>query len=257
MTTAELEVCEAAADLFLDTETRWSIPYIAFKARESQLPWNHIDALFHQRLIPVLVANLYDIAGEWAGFPSDWLASALESPPKKHRPIPEWLLSQWDCVNGFYELEELPRHWPTFQALAHLFFEHQWRLNSHLEHLVGLPWSAIDGLCQQVFRPRFEVLRLESDAKIQQFDANWNWLRTFHRWLRRQPASAWEVCRQLEVVFTLPDLGNVPKGAMLLESISDYSPHWIDQYLEGPLAQLYPEHPSRASNLAFVLNRGS
>lgn len=255
MTDVEFEVCEAASNLFLDTETRWSIPYIAFKARESQLPWSQIDSLFQQRLVPVLVSNLYDIAGDWAGFPSDWLASALQSPPARHQPIPPGLLNQWRCLRDFFEWNQLPQHWRTFQALAHLLFEHPWRLNSHLEHLVGQPWSELDGLCQQVFRPRFEAIRLDCDATPQQFDDQWNWLRTFHLWLRRQPAFAWEVCRQLESVFTLPDLARVPKGPMVLESICHYSPQWIYQCLEGPLAQLYPENPWRTSNLAFVLNR--
>lgn len=53
-------------DLFLDTETRWSVPYVGLRCAESGLDDAALDAVFWCEVFPLAIFNLHDIAGEWA-----------------------------------------------------------------------------------------------------------------------------------------------------------------------------------------------
>ncbi len=69
MTQAELlrrrPVWEAMSDLFLDTETRWSVPYVARRCAESGYDDEALERIFWAEVFPEAIGNLLDIAGEW------------------------------------------------------------------------------------------------------------------------------------------------------------------------------------------------
>lgn len=252
LTPPYLQVAQAASELFLDTEVRGSIPGIAAEARASGLPWAALDELFQQRLVPALVANLYSVAGEWAGFEPQWLAQALERGGRLHLPLPPSIRLQWKVVQAFYQWPELPQDWPVFRDLAHLVLEKDWSLNDNLCRLLGLPWERLERLYLQVFQPRFEVLRNSSDATSAQTQAHWTWLQSFHGWLGSQPPQALEVCQQLEHVYRIPHLAGCPRGAMVVQALRPWS-QLVPACLAGPLAQLAAPCPGWEQNRAELL----
>lgn len=58
-------VWEAMSDLFLDTETRWSVPYVARRCAESQYDDELLERIFWAEVFPEAIPNMLDIAGEW------------------------------------------------------------------------------------------------------------------------------------------------------------------------------------------------
>jgi hypothetical protein len=58
-------VWEAMSDLFLDTETRWSVPYVARRCAESGYDDELLERIFWGEVFPEAIPNLLDIAGEW------------------------------------------------------------------------------------------------------------------------------------------------------------------------------------------------
>lgn len=72
------EVWVAMAELFLDTETRWSIPRTALSAVEAGLSVSEACEVWRYEVYPALAFNLWDIAGEWAGWERDWLIARIE-----------------------------------------------------------------------------------------------------------------------------------------------------------------------------------
>ncbi|HEU0123261.1 MAG TPA: hypothetical protein VFQ91_22215, partial [Bryobacteraceae bacterium] len=91
----------AQSDLFLDTDTRLSYPYIARVAAESPFSLDELAAIFRDEVAPIAEPNLLDIAGEWAGFPEDWLvqsiAGRLERMPGPYRFLTN-AGAQWEAV---------------------------------------------------------------------------------------------------------------------------------------------------------------
>lgn len=69
MTHEELErrrpVWDAMSDLFLDTETRWSVPHVARRCAESGYDDETLEHIFWGEVFPEAIPNLLDIAGEW------------------------------------------------------------------------------------------------------------------------------------------------------------------------------------------------
>ena len=58
-------VWESMSDLFLDTETRWSVPYVARRCAESGYDDEALERIFWAEVFPEAIGNLLDIAGEW------------------------------------------------------------------------------------------------------------------------------------------------------------------------------------------------
>lgn len=245
-------VGQAASELFLDTEVRWSIPWIAAEARASGLPWSAVDELFFKRVVPALVANLYDVAGEWAGFDRGWLAEALEKGGRVHLPLPPWVRTHWQVVRTFFDWPDLPEHWPIFQSLAHLVLEKDWSLTSHVCRLLTVPWDLLLELYAEVFRPRFEPLRVSGDATPAETAEHWAWLQRFHAWLGGQPAEALQICRELEYVYRIPRLGHCPRGPMVVEALRPHAAR-VPGCLAGPLGQLAPPCADWEANQAYLL----
>lgn len=96
------EVWIALSDLFLDTDVRLSFAYIARVAAESKYSLEELEAICRDEVAPIVESNLLEIAGDWAGFPEDWLVGSItrrlaEKPPKPYRMETD-ALDQWRAV---------------------------------------------------------------------------------------------------------------------------------------------------------------
>lgn len=58
-------VWEAMSDLFLDTETRWSVPFVARRCAESGYDDETLERIFWAEVFPEAIDNLLQVAGEW------------------------------------------------------------------------------------------------------------------------------------------------------------------------------------------------
>ena len=58
-------VWEAMSDLFLDTETRWSVPYVARRCAESGYDDEVLERIFWAEVFPEGIENLLQVAGDW------------------------------------------------------------------------------------------------------------------------------------------------------------------------------------------------
>ncbi len=58
-------VWEAMSDLFLDTETRWSVPYVARRCAESGYDDEELERIFWGEVFPEAIPNMLQVAGEW------------------------------------------------------------------------------------------------------------------------------------------------------------------------------------------------
>ena len=59
-------VWEAMSDLFLDTENRWSVPYVARRCAESGYDDETLERIFWAEVFPEAIENLLQVAGDWA-----------------------------------------------------------------------------------------------------------------------------------------------------------------------------------------------
>jgi len=75
MTPEELErrrpVWDVMSDVFLDTETRWEMPRIAFALARSGYSAAELEAIWEHEIVPECAWNLLQVAGEWALFVVD------------------------------------------------------------------------------------------------------------------------------------------------------------------------------------------
>ncbi|MBL8923020.1 MAG: hypothetical protein JNJ54_29495 [Myxococcaceae bacterium] len=98
LTSGQLEqrrpLWSAMSDLFLDTETRWSVPYVGWRCAESGLDDATLDAIFWCEVFPLAIFNLHDIAGEWAmlTLPESQLVARAE---RQERDRVQELTSAW------------------------------------------------------------------------------------------------------------------------------------------------------------------
>lgn len=70
-------VWSALSDLFLDTDVTLHYDYIVRTCAASPFTIDELEAILKNEVAPVVLPNLYDIAGEWAGFDEDWLVKAI------------------------------------------------------------------------------------------------------------------------------------------------------------------------------------
>lgn len=74
-----LPLWRAFSELFLDTELQeYTYKYIARTINESELSIEEAEKILWNEVYPVLEANLQSIAGNWSGWPDDWLLDNLE-----------------------------------------------------------------------------------------------------------------------------------------------------------------------------------
>lgn len=56
----------AMSDLFLDTEVRWSVPFVAHVCAESGYDDEALERIFWAEVFPEAIPNMLTVAGEWA-----------------------------------------------------------------------------------------------------------------------------------------------------------------------------------------------
>ena len=88
------EVWVAMADHFLDTETRQDIPRTALRCMEAGLSVTQARLIWQYEVSPAVGHNLWNVAGEWAGWDRDWLVARVQQSRESwwHRPgTARWL----------------------------------------------------------------------------------------------------------------------------------------------------------------------
>lgn len=72
----------AMSDFFLDTEVRWSVPFVGKVCAESGIDDDTLSSIFWCEVFPLAIFNLHDIAGEWAmlQLPEDGLIKRAQAP---------------------------------------------------------------------------------------------------------------------------------------------------------------------------------
>ncbi len=96
------QVWIAQSDLFLDTDVRLNYPHIARVTAGSPFSLEELEAICRDEVAPIVESNLLDIAGEWAGFPDDWLVDVitarLATNPKVPYAMDTDAIKQWHHV---------------------------------------------------------------------------------------------------------------------------------------------------------------
>lgn len=96
LTEADLErrrpVWRVLSELFLDTDHSLFYEAAARTLRAAAMSEDEARRILTDEVAPVLYTNLLSVAGDWAGFPSDWLereilAHLAQPEPKRHRAI--------------------------------------------------------------------------------------------------------------------------------------------------------------------------
>ena len=240
------QLWEALADQFLDTETRHWLPRTAWLGVKSGLPWESISQCLHHQVAPAVAPNLLDIAGEWAGFPQDWLFSqirACQGPTSVSRTVMADLANLWEALGrlfvylGSASEDELP----LLEGMAELALEKRWtrchRLFDHLKLFMVRDWTevcAAQRLVQEVYRP---LLIHPGDPTPEESRRNWQWLEQYRDWVRASPdRMALGLCADLQYLFQEGDLS---KHARILELRK--GPADLRTCLEGPLALLFDD----------------
>ena len=161
------EVWHAAADLFLDTETRWELPRIAGVLARSGYAESELERIFQCELVPECVWNLYSVAGAWAMMSLDEVRlarRAQSAPPVLSRVFmklltPDSLRAQWRAVlglRGHLERAAESAHEAmvaVWIALAHGYLEERIEDVPQLEHhLEAIRFSGLSlPRCEQAF----------------------------------------------------------------------------------------------------------
>ncbi len=85
-------VWAALSELWLDTELADDdLRRIAGAMRDSGYGLGELREIYLFEVAPVVFANLFTVAGEWAGFDQDWLfAEAARRAGKRNRPCVCW-----------------------------------------------------------------------------------------------------------------------------------------------------------------------
>lgn len=85
---ARRRVWVAFADHFLDTETRHELPLAALAAVEGGLSIAEARDSWRYEVTPVVGANLWSVAGEWAGWDEEWLVAQVTRQLRRLRRRP-------------------------------------------------------------------------------------------------------------------------------------------------------------------------
>lgn len=83
---ARQPVWEALSDLYLDTDIGDGYAAIARVLARSPYSLDMLWRILRDEVHPLLSHNLRSVAGEWAGFPPEWLLPAI----RKRLALPRW-----------------------------------------------------------------------------------------------------------------------------------------------------------------------
>ena len=97
-----LPVWEALSEFFLDTELDDAgYNRIADVLASSPYSISEMEGILRHEVYPVLIWNLRNVAGEWAGFDREWLREAIE--PRLHkRPRFRLPLLRWWMIRDHW-----------------------------------------------------------------------------------------------------------------------------------------------------------
>jgi hypothetical protein len=90
-----VEVWEAMAEQFLDTERRHEIPLVALSCLEAGLSVAEARNVWRYEVSPAVWGNAWNPVGEWAGWDRDWLVETIQRERKRwlNRPgLIGWLI---------------------------------------------------------------------------------------------------------------------------------------------------------------------
>jgi hypothetical protein len=133
------DLWEAMADLFLDTETRYQIPALAGRCVRNGLTPEAARNIWRHEVTPAVWHNLMDVAGEWAGWPREWLVARIEEGQRQTPPSwadalryhatawaidPVWRAVE-RCIDVLAQLSpsEAAKRQATLTWLARVFFD--------------------------------------------------------------------------------------------------------------------------------------
>ncbi len=86
-----IAIWQAMADHFLDTETRHDIPLTALRCVEAGCTTKEARDIWRFEVSPAVGFNVWQVAGEWAGWDEDWLVERIERRRKRQSNRPNWL----------------------------------------------------------------------------------------------------------------------------------------------------------------------
>lgn len=193
LSTLELErrrpVWEAFSDLYLDTETRWYLPRIAWVAARSGYPWVTLEGILRYEVGPVVSHNLLEVAGEWAMFDPEWLeGQILQNGPRECPQALEVLGRNWTAVRQLFEHLQAASEgeFRLVEALAYLKVEREWQhahlLESYFQRLVSHPLERLEEHAEVVERIYRPLLRHEDDPGFSDWQRQWEDFVRFHGW---------------------------------------------------------------------------
>jgi len=94
-------VWDAVSELYLDTESQPDdYERIANVLRSSPYLASELDHIMYTELYPVLIANCWDVAGEWSAFDLDWLQDAILERAAQRFTVPPALFPGRSIVRG-------------------------------------------------------------------------------------------------------------------------------------------------------------
>lgn len=76
---ARHKVWIALSDLFLDTDVSLHFDHIQRVLVPAPFSMDELDLILRDEVAPVFLSNLFDIAGEWAGFPEDVIVKKIDA----------------------------------------------------------------------------------------------------------------------------------------------------------------------------------
>jgi hypothetical protein len=270
----------ALSELFLDTETRRSFPWIIRVALESGYSWDQIESIFWNEVAPAVSHNLFDVAGDWAGFPEEWLVDEitgiLSSGPsltsklqraaarQQLKPMLQGLRRMYQSYPSHLALltEDDDQGEQVLLAMAKLFVEKNWSqsvgLWRHSKLLSNFSQVTLDRCWTDCIADSLEPLLSsdsKSDPKRSDLERNWQWLQEMRNAVQTATKTyglssqrCYEVCEQLDYLFSVPALANTPRGPMmqaelnkLLEGIPPKELRPVVWSLIEPMAKLYSD----------------
>ncbi len=107
-----IDVWQAMSELFLDTEVRPSIPYIAAGCVRSGYNDPMLEHIFRYEVSPVLWWNMLATTGEWQLFSEEWLLERL-----REVPFPATVLQRF---RGHFRYVPKADWWLTLELVGYL-----------------------------------------------------------------------------------------------------------------------------------------
>lgn len=193
MTHAELErrrpLWEAMSDLFLDTEVRFSVPFVARRCVESGYDDETLERIFWAEVFPEALPNLLQVAGDWMVLNLDEAALIKRansgSVPWLSRRAHGWLVQgPWLAVRevagwlrGCEKAEREQRCW-ALELLGRRYFETPGQPSSlatrekfdEVRALAREEWRRYEAICRRLRgddEPPHEVCAAEVTALLQ------------------------------------------------------------------------------------------